>query len=98
VQGIFDDRTDTAIAADLKVSPHTVHTYIERLYRRLGVTGRVKLVLRVLDEFNALTLAPGTILSPLCAISSTDRCPLSDQKSRSPTSRCPLSSRLAGTG
>lgn len=48
---IFDDLTESAIAAHYGVSPHTVHTYCERLYNKLAVTGRVKLVLRVVDEF-----------------------------------------------
>lgn len=32
----YDDRTD-AIALRLKISPSTVHTYRDRLYRKLGV-------------------------------------------------------------
>jgi hypothetical protein len=40
VQGMFNDHTDAAIAEDLDISPHTVHTYIERLYRKLG-DGRI---------------------------------------------------------
>ena len=76
VRGIFDDHTEGAIADSLKVSPHTVHTYCERLYHKLGVTGRVKLALRVINEYIALTLAPGTILPPLCANFAAGRCPL----------------------
>jgi hypothetical protein len=73
---MFNDHTDAVIAGDLQISPHTVHTHCERLYRKLGVTGRVKLVLRVMDEYIALTLAPGTILPPLCAHFAAGRCPL----------------------
>ena len=51
VKGIFDDHTEFAIAENLKVSPHTVHTHFERLYRKVGVTGRVKLALRVIAEY-----------------------------------------------
>ena len=40
-----------AIALELGISQHTVHTYLSRLYRKLGVTSRVQLVLSVLDEF-----------------------------------------------
>ncbi len=75
VRGMFNDHTEAAIADDLKVSPYTVHTYSERLYRKLGVTGRVNLTLRVMDEYMALTRA-GT-LPPLCANCSnfkTSRC------------------------
>ena len=45
VRGVFDDHTEAAIAANLRVWPHTVHTHCERLYRKLAVTDRVKLVL-----------------------------------------------------
>jgi len=76
VRGVFDDLTEGAIADHLKVSPHTIHTHTERLYRKLGVTGRVKLALRVMDEYVALTLASGTILPPLCAKFTAGRCPL----------------------
>ena len=76
VRGVFDDHTEGAIADNLNVSSHTVHTHCERLYRKLGVTGRVKLALRVMDEYIALTLAPGTILPPLCANFAVGRCPL----------------------
>ena len=51
VRGVFDDYTEFAIASNLQVSPHTVHTHCERLYRKLAVTDRVKLVLRIMDEF-----------------------------------------------
>jgi ATP/maltotriose-dependent transcriptional regulator MalT len=38
IQGIFDDRKELAIADELKISMHTVHTHLERLYRKLGVS------------------------------------------------------------
>ena len=37
IQGIFDDRKEFAIADELTISVHTVHTHLERLYRKLGV-------------------------------------------------------------
>ena len=67
VRRVFDDNTESAIADNLNVSPHTIHTHCERLYRKLGVTDRVKLVLRVMDEFLALTVAAETVLPPICA-------------------------------
>lgn len=54
LRGVFDDRTESALAADLAISPHTVHTYFERLHRKLAAANRVKLVLRVMAEFMAL--------------------------------------------
>ena len=51
IQEIFDDRKESAIAADLTISVHTVHTHLERLYRKLGVNTRVGLVVCILSEY-----------------------------------------------
>jgi DNA-binding NarL/FixJ family response regulator len=51
IQGIFDDRKEFAIADELKISAHTVHTHLERLYRKLGVSSRVGLILCILSEY-----------------------------------------------
>ena len=76
IKDVFDDRTEFAIADHYGVSPHTIHTYCERLYRKLAVTDRVKLVLRITDEFLALTVATGSLLPPICANRVAGRCPL----------------------
>lgn len=47
VQGIFDDKKEYAIALELGISRHTVNTYLQRLYRKLAVNGRVQLVLSI---------------------------------------------------
>ena len=91
VRGIFDDHTDFAIAADLGISPHTVHTHIERLHHKLAVADRVELVLRIVLEFVALTIAPGTVLPSICANRAAGRCPLLVERSRSTPSRPPTS-------
>jgi DNA-binding CsgD family transcriptional regulator len=46
---------DPKIALDLGLSPHTVHAYLDRIYRKLGVSGRCELVLRVFTEYVSLT-------------------------------------------
>ena len=51
VRGVFDDRTEFAIGAELGMSPHTVHTHVERLHQKLGVTDRVQLILCIMQEF-----------------------------------------------
>lgn len=56
VQCIFDGDKETTIANSLDLSPHTVHTYIERLYRKLGVASRCELLIRIFGEH--LTLNP----------------------------------------
>ena len=47
VRGVFDCQKETAIADGLGIAPRTVNTHLERLYRKLGVTTRVGLVLVV---------------------------------------------------
>jgi ATP/maltotriose-dependent transcriptional regulator MalT len=59
VQEIFDDRKESAIAADLTISVHTVHTHLERLYRKLGVSTRAGLILCILSEY--LSSLPPTL-------------------------------------
>jgi len=76
VREVFDDHTEFAIANNLNLSPHTVHTHCERLYHKLAVTDRVKLVLRVTNEFFTLTFAPESSLPPICANRAAGRCPL----------------------
>ena len=49
VRGVFDNLKETAIATDLGIAPRTVDTHLERLYRKLTVTTRVALVLRVMQ-------------------------------------------------
>ncbi len=51
VQGIFDDRKESTIADDLMISVHTVHTHLERLYRKLGVSTRAGLIICILSEY-----------------------------------------------
>jgi len=76
VRRVFDDHTESAIAADLGISAHTVHTYLDRLHRKLGVVDRVQLVLRVTNEFLVLTVAGARPLPPICADRCAGRCPL----------------------
>jgi len=74
-QGVFDDCTERALADKLGISPHTVHTHIERLHRKLGVTNRVQLILHVTAEFLMLTLAGQEPLLPICAWRAAGTCP-----------------------
>jgi len=50
VRGVFDNRTEKALAADFGIAPCTVHTHLRRLYRKLSVTTRVELVLHVMES------------------------------------------------
>jgi DNA-binding NarL/FixJ family response regulator len=51
LKAIFDDQKESCIATNLGISAHTVHSHLERLYRKLRVSSRVTLVVRVLVEF-----------------------------------------------
>src|SRR5262245_41916499 len=51
VQALFDDEKEAAIAEHLGISPHTVHSHLERLYRKVGVTSRAALVRRIFAEY-----------------------------------------------
>ena len=75
VRRILDDDTEFMIAAHLGISPHTVHTHVERLHRKLAVTDRVELLVSVMREFLKLTVSPGSTLPPICAKRAAGLCP-----------------------
>lgn len=76
VRGVFDDATDLAIAQRIGISLHTVHTHIERLHRKLAIINRAQLLLRIMQEFLALTVSPESDLPPICTNKASGRCPL----------------------
>ena len=78
MQHVFDDGTEYAIAADLGISAHTVHTHLERLRHKLGVNDRAGLILRVVEEFIGLTAAADSHLPPLCGKRTAGLCRLRD--------------------
>jgi DNA-binding CsgD family transcriptional regulator len=55
---VFAQQKEAAIAARLHMSPHTVPTHFERLYRKLGVENRCGLVIRVLQSYVDLLRSP----------------------------------------
>lgn len=50
-RGLFADLSETVIADELGISPHTVHTHLERLYHKTGVGSRCALVVRVFAAY-----------------------------------------------
>ena len=50
VQHIFDGEVESQIAFALGISIHTVHTYVRRVYARLGVCDQRELILRIVAE------------------------------------------------
>ncbi len=75
IVGLFDGQTEQAIAISHGISARTVHTYVERLHRKLVVRDRVQLVVLVVGEFLSLTASPNHCLPPLCANRASGRCP-----------------------
>lgn len=74
--GIVADLKESAIAQQIGISTHTVHTHLERLYHKLAVCSRVELVVRIYQTYLGLVNEPGSQLAPLCPQWSSGRCPL----------------------
>ncbi len=51
VRLVFDDLSEPEIARRLDLAPSTIHTYLGRLYRKLGVKSRGELMTFVFFEF-----------------------------------------------
>ena len=60
VRAVFDGDSEKRTAERLGLSPHTVHTYLWRIYRKLQVQSREELLVRVFAEFRALPKRPPT--------------------------------------
>ena len=54
VRSVFDGASEKCIAEELGLSPHTVHTYLWRIYRKLHVQNRQELLVRIFAEFRSL--------------------------------------------
>jgi DNA-binding CsgD family transcriptional regulator len=76
IRAVFDDDKEATMAAALGISTHTVHTHLERIYRRLEIHDRVELVLLILAEFLRLTADITSGLPPLCGQQTAGKCPL----------------------
>lgn len=59
VQGIFEDQKQECIAHNLGISPHSVNTYIQRVYTKLHIGSRPQLIVRVVSEYLAYADTPG---------------------------------------
>ena len=53
VRCLFDGKKEPVIGPELGISPHTVHTHLVRMYRKLGVSDRCQLLLRVFGTYLA---------------------------------------------
>ena len=59
VRAVFDGDSEKDAAERLGLSPHTVHTYLWRIYRKLQVQSREELLVRVFAEFRSLPKRAG---------------------------------------
>ncbi len=83
VKLIIDDEKDTAIAESLHISAHTVHGLIRRLYSKLNLSGRPRLILRMVREFHALS-GNHPNLPPICPAHQSGKCLLASCCSEEP--------------
>ena len=51
VQRLSLDESEDSIGHQLGISRHTVHSHLERLYRKLDVTSRTQVVIRLFQEY-----------------------------------------------
>lgn len=54
VHGLFEGKTESRIAAELKISARTVHSHLERIYRKLDVHERLGFARRVFGAYLTL--------------------------------------------
>ncbi|MFO1488695.1 MAG: helix-turn-helix transcriptional regulator [Verrucomicrobiota bacterium] len=66
VQSVFDNLPEAGIAKRFHISEHTVHTHLNRLFKKLTVTTRTELVLRIMEQMIGLTLSETGVLPPIC--------------------------------
>ena len=76
VPGVFDNLKEDAIAGNLGVSEHTIHTHLHRLFSKLRVTTRTQMVVRIMQELLLLTLSEGGSLPSICRHRANGRCPM----------------------
>jgi len=89
VRGVFDDQKELTIAKALDVSAHTIHTHVRRLHRKLAIADREQLLLRVMQEYIALTATPESGLPRIYTDRTTTRASLRPKNYRLPFSASP---------
>lgn len=61
VRGVFDAASEKEMAAHIGVSPHTVHTYLLRVYRKLRVRRREGVILAVFVALRSIRRDPHSL-------------------------------------
>lgn len=80
-RAVLEDHKEVAVAEELGIAPRTVHTHVERLYRKLGVSDHSQLLARLFREFLLLTTSPQGTLPPVCRHETDGKCPLHPRES-----------------
>ena len=75
VQRLFLDTKEQSIARSMGISAHTVRTHVERLYRKLHVTTRTELVVRLYEAFLQIVSQENSSLEPICPRWRRSECP-----------------------
>lgn len=63
LQCIFEGQSEGAIAPQLDISAYTVHAYVGRIYRKLGVHSRCELIIRIFAAYVSLESKPPDAVS-----------------------------------
>lgn len=64
VQLLLEGHREAQLGPLLRISPHTAHTHLGRIYRKLGVGGLPELFLCVFSVYLTLDSAPFSALQP----------------------------------
>ena len=54
LRGLNSDAGEKQLADELGLSPHTLHSHIKSIYRKVGVQGRLPLLLRAEEAMRGL--------------------------------------------
>jgi DNA-binding CsgD family transcriptional regulator len=76
LMAVFDDEKELVIAERLEISPHTVHSHMERMYQKLGVHSRLDLVRLTMAQFLAITADITSGVPPICGYWASQECPM----------------------
>ncbi|HEY4328884.1 MAG TPA: LuxR C-terminal-related transcriptional regulator, partial [Phycisphaerae bacterium] len=68
LQGLNSDSGEKQLADQLGLSPHTLHSHIKSIYRKVGVQGRLPLLLRAQEASRILRITRLNMKRPVAAI------------------------------
>lgn len=75
-RAVVEGKGEHGISLQLGISSHTVHTHLERLYRKLRVNSRAELVVGLARCQFEMMGEPDSPLPPLCRHRAAGECPL----------------------